>query len=243
MSERQRANGEHSNAAAIGRVARLHLVDRFGYTWLVWGILALTFVLNMAIWAVIPTPPEEGFYTGALMTIYVFMVVIGVQAATKFLPFAMTLGVSRRTYFIGTVVLVVGLCLLYAGILTALWWIEGLTNGWGINGHFFRVPWILDGPWYQVWLTSFALLALSFLAGLWTGLVFRRFGLVGTVVFLAGFAVAAVVAAMAVTWRQAWPQVWRFLVDLNILDASLFAGLLAVLVSLGGYLTIRRITV
>lgn len=229
--------------AAITRVARLHLVDRFGYTWLVWGILALTFVLNMAIWAVIPVRPEEGYYTGALMTIYVFMIVIGVQAATKFLPFAMTLGVSRRTYFVGTVALVIGLCLLYAGILTLLWWVEGLTNGWGVDGHFFRVPWILDGPWYQVWITNFALLSLVFLFGLWSGLVFRRFGLVGTIGFLAALAVAVVAAAMVATWRQAWPQVWRFLVDLNILNASLLAALLAVVVCLGGYLTIRRITV
>ena len=84
-------------AAAITRVARLHLVDRFSYTWLVWGVLAFTFAVNAAIFAVIPQTQPEGNYTGALITIYIFMLVIGVQAATKFLPFAMTLGVSRRT--------------------------------------------------------------------------------------------------------------------------------------------------
>jgi hypothetical protein len=229
--------------AAIGRVARLHLVDRFGYTWLVWGVLVFTFAVNVAIFAVLPQTQPNGNYTGALVTIYVFMAVIGVQAATKFLPFAMTLGVSRRTYFVGTVALVVGLCALYSAVLTVLWWLEGLTDGWGLKLHFFRVPWILDGPWYQVLLTNFVLMSLVFLFGLWAGLIYRRFALVGSVVFFAAITLVLVGAALLITWWQAWPQVGRFLVDLNILAASLLVALIAVVASLGGYLTIRRITV
>ena len=95
----------------IVKVARLHLVDRFCYTWLVWGVLAFTFVVNLAIFAVIPVDQTpQGITPAALLSIYLFMVLIGVQAATKFLPFAFTLGVSRRTYYLGTVGLVIGLC-------------------------------------------------------------------------------------------------------------------------------------
>jgi hypothetical protein len=229
--------------AAIGRVARLHLVDRFSYTWLVWGVLAFTFAVNVAIFAVLPQTQPNGNYTGALITIYIFMAVIGVQAATKFLPFAMTLGVSRRTYYVGTVALVLGLCALYSAALTVLWWLEGITDGWGLMLHFFRVPWILDGPWYQVLLTNFVLLSLVFLFGLWSGLIFRRFGLVGAVVAYAAVTLVVVVAVMLITWQQAWPRLWQFLIDLDIISASLLIALIALVVSLGGYLTIRRITV
>ncbi len=123
----------------------------------------------------------SGNFTGALVTIsisiYIFMVVIGLQAATRFLPFALTLGESRRTYYLGTVLLIVALCALYASLLTVLWAVEGATNGWGLQLHYFRVPWILDGPWYQVLVTNGVLLALVFLFGLWCGLIHRRFGL------------------------------------------------------------------
>ena len=51
----------------IIKVARLHLVDRFSYTWLVWGVLAFTFVVNCAIFAVIGRPQSDGNYTGALV--------------------------------------------------------------------------------------------------------------------------------------------------------------------------------
>ena len=79
---------------ALLKVARLHLVDRFSYTWLVWGVLALTFVINLAIFAVIPLTQPSGNYTGALVTIYIFMVVIGLQSAARFLPFALTANCS-----------------------------------------------------------------------------------------------------------------------------------------------------
>ena len=228
---------------ALVKVARLHLVDRFSYTWLVWGILALTFAINLAIYAVIPLTQPGGNFTGALISIYIFMIVIGLQAATRFLPFALTLGVSRRTYYLGTVLLVVSLCALYAAILTALWALEGATNGWGLQLHFFRVPWILDGPWYQVLVTTFVLLALVFLFGLWAGLIYRRFGLIGTVVFFALLVIAGVAAALLVTWRQWWPAVGSYLSDLNVLAASGMLALVAAAIAGGGYLTIRRITV
>ena len=231
------------SAANLVKVARLHLVDRFSYTWMVWGLMAFIFAINVAIFAVIPLTQPNGDFTGALISIYIFMAVIGVQAATKFLPFAFTLGVSRRTYYLGTVLLVVGLCLLYAVVLTVLWWVEGLTGGWWMQLHFFRVPWILDGPWYQVLITNFVLMTLVFVFGLWAGLIYRRFALIGSVVFFACLTMIVVLGVMIITWRGAWVAFGSFVANLDILGASGLVAVLAVLAGVGGYLTIRRITV
>jgi len=135
------------------------------------------------------------------------------------------------------------LCALYAAILTALWALEGATNGWGLQMHFFRVPWILDGPWYQVLVTNGVLLALVFLIGLWTGLIYRRFGLIGTLAFFGLWTVLGVGAVLLVTWRQWWPAVGSSQSDLDALAASGMLALAAAAVAGGGYLTIRRITV
>lgn len=126
------------------------------------------------------------------------------------------MGVSRRTYYLGTVLLIVALCALNAAILTALWALEGATDGWGLQLHFFRVPWILDRPWYQVLVTNGVLLALVFLIGLWTGLIYRRFGLIGTLAFFGLWTVLGVGAVLLATWRQWWPAVGRFLSDLDV---------------------------
>ena len=231
------------SAANLVKVARLHLVDRFSYTWMVWGLMAFIFAINIAIFAVIPLTQPAGDFTGALISIYIFMAVIGVQAATKFLPFAFTLGVSRRTYYLGTVLLVVGLCVVYAAILTVLWWVEGLTGGWWMQLHFFRVPWILDGPWYQVLITNFVLMTLVFVFGLWAGLIYRRFALIGSVIFFGCLSLIVVLGVMVITWRGAWVAFGSFVANLDILAASGLVAVLAVLAGLGGYLTIRRITV
>jgi hypothetical protein len=231
------------SAANLVKVARLHLVDRFSYTWMVWGLMAFIFAINVAIFAVIPLTQPAGDFTGALISIYIFMAVIGVQAATKFLPFAFTLGVSRRTYYLGTVLLVVGLCLVYAVVLTVLWWVEGLTGGWWMQLHFFRVPWILDGPWYQVLITNFVLMTLVFVFGLWAGLIYRRFALIGSVIFFGCLSLIVVLGVMVITWRGAWVAFGSFVANLDMLAASSLVAVLAVLAGLGGYLTIRRITV
>jgi hypothetical protein len=114
----------------IFKMARLHLVDRFGYTWLVWGVLAFRFLVNLLLFAVIGPTESDGSYTGALASIYIFMIIIGVQAAVRFLPFALTLGVSRRTYYLGTIALIVGLNAVNAVLLTLLWWLELGTDCW-----------------------------------------------------------------------------------------------------------------
>ena len=75
--------------------------------------------------------------------------------------------------------------------------IERATDGWGIGMGFFRVPYILDGPWYLTWLTSFVALTLLFVYGMWFGLIYRRWNLVGLAVFLAAQITVLLVGALA----------------------------------------------
>ena len=82
-----------------------------------------------------------------------------------------------------------------------------------------------------------------FLLGLWVGLIYRRWGTVGGVVFFSALAVLLVGASLIITWAQWWPRVGAYLGGLDILVASLWVLVLAAIVALGGYVTIRRITV
>src|SRR5262249_44549590 len=174
-------------------VARYPLVDRISYVALPWGILAFSFLINLAIGAMAP-PPQGGIYTGGLVSIYVFLLVCGSLSMTRELPFGLMLGISRRVYYLGTALLVLALGIVYGLALTVLQAIERASGGWGQSLHFFRVPWIMDGPWYQTWASSFVLLVLFFLYGMWYGLVYRRWGVVG----VGTFVVAAMVVALAV---------------------------------------------
>jgi len=155
-------------------------------------------------------PSGQGDYTGGLLTIYAYLLVCGVLSMTRALPFGLMLGISRRSYYLGTALLVAALGVVYGIALRALQALERATNGWGVRLHFFRVAWIMDGPWYHTWPLSFVLLVLFFLYGTWYGLVWRRWNLVGLVAFIAAQLVVVLVVVVAVSRTSNWSAFGHF---------------------------------
>ena len=223
-------------------VARYHLVDRITYVALPWAILAFSFLINLAIAAMAPQPPG-GIYSGGLVTIYIFLLICGVLSMTRALPFGLMLGVSRRAYYLGTALLVLALGVADGLALTALQALERASGGWGYSLHYFRVPWIMDGPWYQTWVTSFVLLVLFFLYGMWYGLVNRRWNLVGLLAFVVAQMLVVLAVATVVTLTHSWSAFGHFFTTVQAPALTGVLAALAIALGLGGFSTIRRITI
>ena len=228
--------------STLVNVARYHLVDRMTFVALPWGIMAFSFLVNVVVSATVPTGPQ-GIYTGGLATIYVFLLVCGALIMTRSLPFGLMLGISRRSYYLGTTLLVVALSVVYGLGLTLLQLIERATDGWGLRLHFFRIPWIMDGPWYQTWLTSFVLLVLFFLYGMWYGLVFRRWSVPGLVAFIAAQILVALLVVVAVSMTHNWSAFGHFFTTVTAIALTGVLAAVAAAMGLGGLSTIRRVTV
>jgi len=238
-------------------VARYHLVMPWVVVGLPWAIMAFSFVVNLVIFALVPVShhgvltshgvvhvanPAHN-YTGAVAIVYIFFLAIGVSSIGRSLPFGLALGVSRRSFYTGTAALGVALAAADAVALTALQAIERATDGWGVSMHFFRVPYILDGPWYLTWVTSFVALAVLFVYGMWFGIVYRRWNLTGSAAFIAAQVTVVVAGVLVVAWADAWSGVGHFFTGLTAAGLTgLLAGL-AVLLLAGGHATIRRATV
>ena len=224
-------------------VARYHLVDRFTYIVVPWALLAFVFAVNLIIVDMIPTKPNQSVPVGGLSSFYIMVLILGVLSTTRSLPFGLSLGVSRRSYFFGTAGLAVAMAAVYGLALTVLQIIERVTSGWGIGLHFFRVTYLLPGPWYLTWLTSFVGLTLVFVYGSWYGLAFRRWNLAGLLVFIAAQITVLLAGALIATWADAWKSIGHFFTTLTA------TGLTGVLVALtaallaGGYATVRRVAV
>jgi hypothetical protein len=105
------------------------------------------------------------------------------------------------------------------------------------------VPYLLDGPWYQTWLTLFVGLALVFVYGMWFGIVQRRWSLVGMVVFSAAQVTVLLAASLVVTWAHGWASVGHFFTSLTAVGLTGLLAALAVALLAGGHATIRRATV
>lgn len=224
------------------KVARMQLADRTSLAALPWGVLAIAFAVSLAVAASFAGGHAQ-IPSGGLAAIYIVCCALGVQSVTHTLPFALALGVSRRSYFAGTALLAVGLAAVYGLALAVLGLIEGASDGWGVGLHFFRQAYILPGPWYLTWLTSLVVLALMFVYGMWVGLVYRRWNIPGLLGFGAAQATVVAVWVIVTSRADAWPAVGRFFTTLS---AAGLTGLLAALVVIllaGGYTTIRGVTV
>jgi hypothetical protein len=166
-----------------------------------------------------------------------------VQIFARALPFGLALGMSRRSYYFGTALLALAIAAVVGLVITVLQAIERSTTGWGMRMGFFRVPYILEGPWYLTWLTAFIVLALLFVYGMWFGLVYLRWGLVGLVAFIAAQVTVLLAGAPAATWTHGWHSIGHFF---TVLSAAGLTGLLAALALVllaGGFTTMRRVTV
>jgi hypothetical protein len=224
-------------------VARYHLIQRLNYFVLPWAILAFVFGVDAIILSLTPAGNSAHRYVGGLGSIFVLAFVLGVQSVARSLPFGLALGLSRRSYYLGTALLAVALAAIVGVVATVGQSLERASGGWGLSMGFFRVPYILNGPWYLTWLTSFVALTLLFVYGMWYGLIYRRWSLIGLVVFFAAQATVLVIGALAATWSHGWHDIGHFFTALSAAGLTgLLAALTAVLLA-GGFATMRHVTV
>jgi len=178
---------------------------------------------------------RDNIYRGGLVVIFLMFFVMGVQRIGRWLPFALALGATRRSFYAGTALLGVSMSFVYGLVIAGLQAIERATGGWGLSITFFRMAHFLNGPWYVTWLTSFVGLSALFVYGMWYGIVNRRWGLLGLLAFLA--AQALVVMAYFGAGLD------RPLTSVSALDLTGAVAVLTVVFLAGGHATIRRVTV
>jgi hypothetical protein len=231
-----------SDVKTLINVGRYHLGDRLQYIIIPWFFLAFSFLINAAFAATTPRIPG-GFHTGGVVTIFCWVFILGVISVARALPFGFAIGLSRRSYYLGTLALNGALAVVYGLALAGLQAIERATAGWGLNMHFFRFWWLLEGSWYVTWLTSFVLFALMFIYGMWTGLVYRRWQLPGTIGFICAQALILLVLVVSATWAHAWHHVGHFFTTLSAPGLTGLLAALAALLAAGGFATMRRVTV
>ena len=238
-------------------IARYHLVIPWLAVGLPWAFLAISFAVNLTISGLAPlsyhtvltdhglvqVANPKPYYTGGVASIYVFLLIVGINSISRSLPFGLAVGVSRRSFYTGTALFGVAVAFVDALGLTGLQAIERATRGWGVGMHFFQVPYILNGPWYLTWLTSFVGLGLMFVWGMWFGIVYRRWNLLGSVTFIASQAAVVLAALVIVAGADAWSGVGHFFTGLTAAGLTGLLAALAVLLLAGGQATIRRATI
>ncbi|MEV5706659.1 hypothetical protein [Actinoallomurus sp. NPDC052274] len=227
----------------IVTVVRYLLLDRVTYLVLPWVWAAFGFLLDVVVLKLTPVGHTDHRWVGGLAAVFLVVFSAGVQSVARALPFALALGVSRRTYFLGVTALALALAVSFGLVVAAGQTLERATGGWGMDMGYFRVPYLLDGPWYLSWLTAATAFVLLFVYGMWYGLIYRRAGLPGTMIFGATQLGVLALAAIIATWAHGWADIGRFFTTITATGVTgVLAAAVAVMLA-GGFATIRRLTI
>jgi hypothetical protein len=222
-------------------VVRMQFVNRATYVWVPLIVLGGTVVISLAIFGLIAANGVNGtmFGGGAQAPAWYFLAV-GVQALTLTFPFSQAMSVTRREFYLGTLltaaVTAVGLALVF--VLGGF--IEELTNGWGMNAYMFHLDWVWSQGPFGAGFFFFILSMLFFTIGFCVATLWRRWGSVALTVTLVGLGLLVVAAVWLIGLWRAWPVVLGFFGGLTPL--SLSASLILVGVILAGisYAMLRK---
>ena len=199
--------------------ARLHVVHPLVILGVPWLVALSSFAVNLAVWGVFVGGDAQNT-TGGITSLYLTVIVVFAQSLSQLLPFAMGLGVSRRTFYAGTALVA---CIQAAGyglVLSALTAIEDATGGWGLGLQFWAPGGLdVDDPALQVLVSGVPMLAAAAL-GVGLGVVLKRWGTTGVWTLLIGtlLVLAGVIALMTALDR--WADVWSWTLDQSALTLA-----------------------
>ncbi len=201
--------------------ARLHAMNPLLTIGIPWGIVTLSFVINLAVWATVGVGEESpGAFTGGLLSLYITVLVVFIQSVTGLMPFAMGMSLSRRTFYLGTALAALLTSLVYGVALSVLTSVEDATGGWGVRLDFWAPgSFDVDNAALQVLVSGAPMLAATFL-GVAIGVVMKRWGPTGVWSLAVATLVVTGGLAILVSWRRAWGDVGSWLVDQSMVTLA-----------------------
>lgn len=219
-------------------VIRLQLINRQTFIWVPLIVLGGAVLVSVLIYAMIPVD-EPKYGGGGQAPLWVFFAV-GLSAMTLTFPFSQAMSITRREFFVGTMITAV-LGSAFMGVLFLIGGgLEMLTNGWGVNGYVFHLPWLWEAGPLGAFVVYFTLALFFFVVGFTGATIYKSWGPVAITV--AGVALALVLLGIIylITRLELWEQVWLGILDLGALGLALW-GLVAVAALAGiSFLAFRR---
>ena len=219
-------------------VVRMQFVNKQTYVWVPLIVLGGSFILSILIFAMIP---YDGVKVGggSQAPLWYFLWV-GVQSLTMTFPFSQAMSVTRREFYLGTLLAAVTTAAMLAVVFVLGGFVEQATDGWGVNGYFFY----LEGLWAAgplgALLSFFVIAMLFFIVGFWAATIYKRFGTLWITLVLVGLGLLLVGAVWLVGRLNAWVQVFTWFGEQGALGLTLWGLVLGVVLAAVSFLTLRR---
>lgn len=219
-------------------VIRLQLINRQTFIWVPLIILGATTIVSVLIFAMIPV--DTPIYGGGGQAPLWYFFAVGISAMTFTFPFSQAMSITRREFFIGTLLTAI-LGSVFLGVVFLIGGgIEIATNGYGVNGYMFYLPWLWEAGLFGAFLSYFALAMLLFIIGFTGATIYKSWGpLVLTIVSI-GLALLLVGAGFVVTKLELWLEVGQTIGALGALGLALWGLVVVAALSAVSFLAFRR---
>ena len=222
-------------------VVRMQLINRQTYIWVPLLVLGGAFLLTLAIYAMLESAGVTGEkYGGGAQAPLWYFCVVGVQSLTLSFPFSQAMSVTRREFYIGTLLTAAASSLVLASVYVVGGAIENATGGWGLNGYFFYLPWVWEGGPAVALVFWFTAAMLVFVSGFWAATIYKRAGTIAVTLVLVGFGALLVLWMYLVGRMDAWAEVFTWFATQGALGLALWGLLLGAVLAGVSYLTLRR---
>ncbi|SDW12127.1 hypothetical protein [Paenibacillus sp. CF384] len=226
----------------VQNVVKMYARDKWGWFILPWVILLSSFFVNLFIAAFLPV--DEQIVTGGLISIFIYMMVIGIVSLSQTFPFALGLSVRRRDFFLGSMLMISLLSAAISVILCVLSYIEGsVIEGWGVQLSFFHLPYVSDGNVLAQFVIFFSCMISLYMTGFLCASVHRRYGRNGMYVFSIVAVLVMTVILYIIKYLGWWSAIFDFLGDHSAVQFAVMLLPLAICLSFASYLLLRRATV
>lgn len=219
-------------------VIRLQMINRETFIWTPLIILAGATLLSILVYAMIPVDTPKYGGAGQAPLWYFFAIGIGAMAYT--FPFSQAMSITRRQFFFGTMLTAV-LASAFMGVLFLIGGgIELLTDGYGVNGYVFYLPWLWEAGAFGAFLVYFTLALLLFVLGFTGTTIFKTWGLMVLTIVWVALALLLIGLVFLATKLDLWGAFWTGVVDLGAMGLAVWGlvvtlGLMAV-----SFLAFRR---
>ncbi len=219
-------------------VVRLQLINRQTFIWVPLIILGSALVISLLIYAMIPVDGPK--YGGGAQAPLWYFFGIGIGAMTYTFPFSQALSITRRDFFLGTMLtaflgsaFIAVLFLIGAGI-------ELATNGYGINGYMFHLPWLWEAGPVGAFVVYITLPLFLFVVGFTGATIYKSWG--ATVLTIVGVGLALILVGLAflATRLDLWLEVGRTIGDLGALGLALWGLVVVAIFASVSFLAFRR---
>lgn len=223
------------------KVVRLQFINTQTFIWVPLIVLGGSWLITMLVYLILSSSGIDSVKIGGGSQAPLwYFAVVGAYAMTLSFPFSQAMSLTRREFFIGSMIAAAVSALGMATVFVLIGLFEQATGGYGINGYFAYLDWVWEAGALGAGFTYFVLTMLFFTVGFWFATIYKRWGPpILTVAILASVLLLVGIAAL-ITWQQAWPEVWTWLVDTGAAGLSLWGLLLGVALAAGSYATLRR---